>query len=540
MTNQHTAVPEVGQAVRVRSRLATVRAEAPATFGHNKWVPVHKALRYMVLREFTTGVRRTDCLESMGLAQVVYSGLVPENRRIRDLAATLDCSPDTVVQGISLILDNWRRNRILYVTGDPVFSRFHAKDDPYIQAGLLPLREFRPEGLLEQADQTNPYARGLIAQPIDAMPLTDLDLAHESRITEDEHLRFSMPVSVLGRLRKRNRGGKAFKIGNQEVSYLRGQGIELVNLGEASRVKQGELGHWICSVCGAAKTPYAVPTELANFQKIHKERCGRDVTQLALSVQAEVDLLQFHSVDSEAAGINIGEALRAGTTRLLDTWLYDLELLIVQKPDDKQDLLLYDPMPGGSGILEQMLTRWPELISTAESLLANCPQACETACYVCLKTFRNQYHHDLLNRHSALELIEALNHEPYGYRDILPVFEEERPEDGSPSNTPEARLLRILNDHHFPAGVCRKRITTSLGIATELSMKQVYGVVGEGIIHVHHVKPLSKIRKGYHVDPVVDLRPVCPNCHAVLHSEDPAITVAKLRGLLAKQRRSRS
>ena len=49
--------------------------EAPAIFGHNKWVPVHKALRYMVLREFTTGVRRTDCLESMGLAQVVYEGV---------------------------------------------------------------------------------------------------------------------------------------------------------------------------------------------------------------------------------------------------------------------------------------------------------------------------------------------------------------------------------------------------------------------------------------------------------------------------------
>ena len=114
--------------------------------------------------------------------------------------------------------------------------------------------------------------------PIDALPLTDLDLAHESRITEDENLRFSMPVSVLGRLRKRNRGGKGFKIGDQEVSHLRGQGIELVNLGEAGRVKQGELGHWICSVCGAAKTPYAVPDEITHFLKIHKERCGKDVS----------------------------------------------------------------------------------------------------------------------------------------------------------------------------------------------------------------------------------------------------------------------
>ena len=84
-----------------------------------------------------------------------------------------------------------------------------------------------------------------------------------------------------------------------------------------------------------------------------------------------------------------------------------------------------------------------------------------------MKTFRNQFHHELLNRHRALELVETLNHAPQGYRDIVAVFEEERPEEGSPSNTPEARLLRLLHDHHFPAGECRKRITTSLGIATE-------------------------------------------------------------------------
>ena len=69
----------------------------------------------------------------------------------------------------------------------------------------------------------------------------------------------------------------------------------------------------------------------------------------------------------------------------------DLQLLIVQKPDDKLDLLIYDPMPGGSGLLEQMLARWQELIATAKELLAGCVQGCETACYSCLKTFRNQF-----------------------------------------------------------------------------------------------------------------------------------------------------
>ena len=241
--------------------------------------------------------------------------------------------------------------------------------------------------------------------PIDALPLADLDLAHESRITEDENLRFSMPVTVLGRLRKRNRGGTAYKIGDQEVSHLRGQGIELVNVGEAGRVKQGDIGHWICSVCGAAKSPYAVPAEIEQFLTIHKERCGKEVTRLALSVQADVDLLQFHDVDGEAEGINVGEALRTAATRLLDMGPDDLQLLLVRKPDDKLDLLIYDPMPGGSGLLEQMLDRWRELVATARELLAGCVQGCETACYACLKTFRNQFHHDRLNRHEALGLI---------------------------------------------------------------------------------------------------------------------------------------
>src|SRR5206468_12752639 len=120
--------------------------------------------------------------------------------------------------------------------------------------------------------------------------------------------------------------------------------------------------------------------------------------RLALAVQAEVDMLRFHDVDGEAEGINIGEGLRTAATRLLDMGQEDLQLLLVRKPDDKLDLLIYDPMPGGSGLLEQMLARWQELIATAKALLAGCVQSCEPACYACLKSFRNQFHHERLNR----------------------------------------------------------------------------------------------------------------------------------------------
>jgi hypothetical protein len=355
-------------------------------------------------------------------------------------------------------------NRLYANRGSFYVSRYHLGAD---EAARIRTLHVNPEkGYVTEHAHDSTYGQSG-GMTIDALPLTDLDLAHESRITEDENLRFSMPVSILGRLRKRNRGGKAFKIGDREVSHVLGQGIELVNLGEAGRVKQGEIGHWICSVCGAAKTPYAVPAEIARFLKIHKERCGRDVVRMALAAQAEADMLQFHAVADEAEGINIGEALRTAAARLLDMGQEDLQLLIVHKPDDKLDLLIYDPMPGGSGLLEQMLARWPELIATAKDLLAGCPQACETACYACLKTFRNQFYHPLLNRHTALGLMDGLSSSPNGYRDIVPMFEEEHSEEGTPSNNPEARLVRILRDHHFPAGDCRKRITTSLGIPTE-------------------------------------------------------------------------
>ncbi|MAC45384.1 MAG: hypothetical protein CMI12_00820 [Oceanospirillum sp.] len=59
-----------------------------------------------------------------------------------------------------------------------------------------------------------------------------------------------------------------------------------------------------------------------------------------------------------------------------------------------------------------------------------------------------------------------------------------------------------------------------------------YGELGKGFIHVHHLKELSSIGKEYKIDPVADLRPVCPNCHAMLHQERPAITIERLREMI--------
>lgn len=80
---------------------------------------------------------------------------------------------------------------------------------------------------------------------------------------------------------------------------------------------------------------------------------------------------------------------------------------------------------------------------------------------------------------------------------------------------PQARAQCIA---HFSAicQICR------------LNFEKVYGKIGEGFIHVHHTAPISARGGEYLVNPLTDLVPLCPNCHAMIHRRDPPYTVAEL------------
>jgi 5-methylcytosine-specific restriction enzyme A len=63
---------------------------------------------------------------------------------------------------------------------------------------------------------------------------------------------------------------------------------------------------------------------------------------------------------------------------------------------------------------------------------------------------------------------------------------------------------------------------------------KTYGETGRGFIHVHHLRPLAEIKSSYVVDPVKDLVPLCPNCHSMIHSEKPAMSLNDLKKLITK------
>jgi 5-methylcytosine-specific restriction protein A len=65
--------------------------------------------------------------------------------------------------------------------------------------------------------------------------------------------------------------------------------------------------------------------------------------------------------------------------------------------------------------------------------------------------------------------------------------------------------------------------------------EKVFGELGHGFIHVHHLKPLSQIKVEYEVDPITDLRPICPNCHAMIHNGAKMMRIQDLKKVIRAQ-----
>ncbi|MEQ8765162.1 MAG: HNH endonuclease [Planctomycetota bacterium] len=70
-------------------------------------------------------------------------------------------------------------------------------------------------------------------------------------------------------------------------------------------------------------------------------------------------------------------------------------------------------------------------------------------------------------------------------------------------------------------------------MACGIAFGEIYGEIGQGFMHVHHLKPIGDSSGTREVDPVRDLIPLCPNCHAMVHRRNPPLTVSQLKQALA-------
>lgn len=132
------------------------------------------------------------------------------------------------------------------------------------------------------------------------------------------------------------------------------------------------------------------------------------------------------------------------------------------------------------------------------------------------------------------EVVEALV--ASGYSRHGQVLESEL-ESGEPLVEGATREVRVNAYERNP--VARARCIEAHGAvcaACGLDFGAAYGDFAAGFIHVHHLKPLASIGAEYEVDPVEDLRPVCPNCHAVIHITNPPRTVQDVQILLQNRK----
>lgn len=102
---------------------------------------------------------------------------------------------------------------------------------------------------------------------------------------------------------------------------------------------------------------------------------------------------------------------------------------------------------------------------------------------------------------------------------------------------PEGAVARVTVNRYERDPAARKKCLVQYGhqcSVCDLDFEDKYGDIGKDFIHVHHLRELSSVGPGYEVDPIEDLRPVCPNCHAMLHKRHPAFTPEELRRMLRR------
>lgn len=287
---------------------------------------------------------------------------------------------------------------------------------------------------------------GLSAQIIPAVPICDVSLPHNSMISDDEDYRFQLSVAVYGYEQPQHGGGKQYRWGDRTLTHRTAVRLRLVNVGAASQARNGgTLGYPVCLVCGQSRSPLASTADLQAFTSDHLERCGRSIEPVGFFADIIADAISLEGAIDREEAYSVMEALRMGASEVLDMEIEDLQLLAVAHAGSREvSLLLYDPMPGGSGILDQMVAKWPEVVLAARQLVEECPAQCQSACIDCLLRFRNAYYHRHLNRLTAMNRFDSWGCSLAFTHDIPARLPASTPE-AVPVNDPELTLRAMLD-----------------------------------------------------------------------------------------------
>ena len=167
-------------------------------------------------------------------------------------------------------------------------------------------------------------------------------------------------------------------------------------------------GFYICLSCGAHDT---------RRKSNHKSPAGRDCQgkwkRLSLGHELVTDVLRlrFPGRLGEWEAYSVAYAVLLGSAARLHVPNTDLNVTITggAHADSGAAIVLYDNVPGGAGLVEQLEDEvlFRAVLKTASERVAG-PCGCDSSCYGCLRSYRNQFAHPHLNRCKAREVLEAV------------------------------------------------------------------------------------------------------------------------------------
>ena len=382
----------------------------------------------------------------------------------------------------SVALREYVPGNLIYANGHKfVARRLHHEIDA--EHSDMPIFEVNSEREAISPTAAGAAVGSLGSDTLVAMPVCDVDLVHQSQISDEEEFRFQMSVAIFGYELGRHNGGVNWAWGETRLTTRRGVHFRLVNVGASSLVRQDEpqLGYPICSVCGQSVSPLSSERQQVHFEDSHEERCGKKPQPTGLYADTVADCLTLPSVADKTQAYSVLEAIRMAAASVLDMHLEDLQILVTGYVDrDEVAAHLWDPMPGGSGLLDQIRQNFDRIIAAATELLAGCPSACDHSCVDCLQTFRNGFYHKYLDRHVALEWIQERGGELREENPIPPSQPQQTGEtpDHQPVNNAETKLKHLLRAAGFMSGTFQQQIrfrhTITLSHQIGSSTRDVY------------------------------------------------------------------
>ena len=146
---------------------------------------------------------------------------------------------------------------------------------------------------------------------------------------------------------------------------------------------------------------------------------------------------------------------------------------------------------------------------------------------------------DIMTYHQNYPLLKGEHLTGPAYRQ----YEAEEPEDIVPGQTyfegaTKNITVNVYERSTKARSICLQRYGFDCTVCG-FNFETIYGRAGSDFIQVHHLKPLSEITGTYQLDPLDDLRPVCPNCHAMLHRRKPAYSIDEIKEMIQQRQAER-